>query len=455
MTNTHRHLVTQLYVAVVTLLGFALLLGSLPEVARQPLPLLLFLAGCAGLAQRFPVALFRNSDVSVAFAITFATLLLLGTPAAIWVNLPSALMLWVASTKGVLPAHRGLFNIGSFSLSAATAGLVYSALGGSTPPADFVSALPAMAAAAVTYFAMNSGLTAMAIGLSTHSSVRDVWRVNYAWMVLNYLGLAVNGIALAGAYLAMNIQGMLFFLAPLVIARYSFNLFMAKSREVREQNHRLELAKSQLEESYLNTIAALVAAIDAKDHYTQGHSKVTAHYATLTARAMGLSDREVAGVYLAALFHDIGKIAIPEHILNKPDRLSSEEWETVVQHSSVGSQIIAQITNLRWVAPAIRHHHEHFDGSGYPDHLQGDQIPLTAQILAVADAYQAMRSKRPYRQPRPHQEALAELRLNAGTQFSPQVVEAFVQAISTEVTPLAEKLPLRVAEILHVSQPQF
>jgi HD-GYP domain-containing protein (c-di-GMP phosphodiesterase class II) len=187
-----------------------------------------------------------------------------------------------------------------------------------------------------------------------------------------------------------------------------------------------------LEMSYFSTVKALARAIEVKDPYTYGHSERVTDYAMAIARKLGLSEWECRNVKYAAALHDIGKIGIARKILNKPGALSEEEFVHVKTHPQLGDSIIEPVTFLQAPREIILHHHERFDGKGYPDGLVGDQIPLGARILAVADSFEAMMSDRPYRKALPVTEAVKEVDLNAGTQFDPVVVKAFMEAVSEE-----------------------
>ncbi|MCI5774397.1 MAG: diguanylate cyclase [Erysipelotrichaceae bacterium] len=177
---------------------------------------------------------------------------------------------------------------------------------------------------------------------------------------------------------------------------------------------------------YSGTICALQAAIDAKDHYTFSHSNNVAYYATKLAEGYGLSDEVVEIVREAALLHDIGKIGIPEMVLNKPGRLSSEEYETMKSHVENSVSIIKHLPSLEYVIPAVISHHERWDGNGYPRKLAKEDIPLTGRILCIADCFDAMTSKRCYKQPFPVELALNEISMQANKQFDPQLAELFV-----------------------------
>jgi HD-GYP domain-containing protein (c-di-GMP phosphodiesterase class II) len=202
--------------------------------------------------------------------------------------------------------------------------------------------------------------------------------------------------------------------------------------------------------SHGTIVRSLAAAVDVRDRYTHSHSRLVSELSAATAKAMGLHSHEVGRVRVGALLHDVGKIGVPDAILSKRGRLTSEEWESVRMHPALGKTIIEQAPELRAVVPLVLHHQEHFDGSGYPARLCGSEIPLGARIIAVADAYHAMRSDRPYRSARSHAEAVPELLRCSGTQFDPDVVSALIgaldadrrlQAMMMTVAPTSSPLP--------------
>ncbi|HEX9495482.1 MAG TPA: HD-GYP domain-containing protein [Candidatus Limnocylindria bacterium] len=427
------------YIAVVAGLGVLCFATSSLDIrstaALDPLMFVLILV-LAGIAQRNPVMLFRSSSISVAFAVEIAAYVLFGTGVALWAALVVAVV--NAYTPKQKPFRKVAFNFGQFTVAAYLASTTYQLVGGAVPPGAVVPTLLAVAVSAVVYFAVNSGLTAGVIALTSQASFFAVWRQNFAWMPINFLATALNGAALSLAYQALGAIGVLVFVLPLMIAWYSFRMYMTKSTQLQERNRELltmneSLARtaSRLEESHVSVIAALLGSLAAKDRYTQGHSAATMHHALAVARSLGLGPDEVAAVNLGALFHDIGKIGIPEHILRKPTQLSEEEWTEMKTHPVIGANLLGEVPNLERIRPIVLAHHERYDGTGYPNGLKGDQIPLAAQIIAVADTYEAMTSSRTYRQALTHDAAIAELRRVSGTQLNPTVVNAFVRQIES------------------------
>jgi putative nucleotidyltransferase with HDIG domain len=191
------------------------------------------------------------------------------------------------------------------------------------------------------------------------------------------------------------------------------------------------------EQALLDTITALAHAIEAKDTYTINHCENITDRAVALAQALSLPRQEVENIRLGSILHDVGKIGIPDAILNKPSKLTDEEYETIKQHAQIGARIVQSVGALQGVVPIVRHHQERYDGRGYPDGLGGDAIPMGARIIAVVDAYGAMTEDRVYRKALGHEKALGELRRNAGTQFDPLVVETFIRILE-EQPELAE-----------------
>ena len=181
------------------------------------------------------------------------------------------------------------------------------------------------------------------------------------------------------------------------------------------------------------TLGALSSAIDAKDPYTHGHSRRVAEYAVMASQAMDFDPKFITMLKIAGQLHDFGKIGVRENILSKQGRLTDSEKEAMNEHPVIGAQILGKFKSFTDIVPGIRHHHERYDGKGYPAGLKGEKIPLVGRIIAVADAYDAMTTNRPYRARLDHQEALLELKLNAGSQFDPGVVDAFIRATGRDL----------------------
>ena len=194
----------------------------------------------------------------------------------------------------------------------------------------------------------------------------------------------------------------------------------------------LPSAEDVINKNYLSTLKMLNKILEARDHYTGEHSKKVSRYAVMIAQELGLSEDEQEVMRETALLHDIGKVGVSESILNKPDKLTRQEWTDIKKHAQIGAGFLEPLEVLHIEQSMVRHHHERYDGKGYPDHLKGEEIPLYARILAIADSYEAMTSKRPYRSGLTNEQAIAELNRCSGTQFDPKIVQVFLKILKRE-----------------------
>lgn len=219
----------------------------------------------------------------------------------------------------------------------------------------------------------------------------------------------------------------------------------AVERQLHDYQHNLERKVQQQTEiinaMYAQSIQALIQALEAKDHYTRGHSQRVTMYSVAIGKAMDLSPERLEILRRAAVLHDLGKIGIPESILNKPGRLSPDEFNAVTSHPETAAAILSPVAFFQPLLPAIRHHHERFDGSGYPARLTGREIPLESRIMAIADTFDAMTSTRAYRKALPLAEANAEVIRCAGTQFDPEIVPVFLEVQGRIEIPAGVMLP--------------
>ena len=221
----------------------------------------------------------------------------------------------------------------------------------------------------------------------------------------------------------------------------SFVMNFANQIAISLENARLV---ENMKESFVSSILSLSSALEAKDAYTRGHSLRVSEYATIIARTMGLDEDAIDSIRLMALMHDIGKIGVPDHIINKPSQLTDDELKIIKRHPHVSLTIIEPLLENNPALSFIESHHERYDGTGYPDGLSGREIPIEASIIAVADTYDAMTSNRPYRTVRTPDQAIQEIRINAGSQFCPDVVQAFLKCAESfaEIDGLPERDPM-------------
>lgn len=205
--------------------------------------------------------------------------------------------------------------------------------------------------------------------------------------------------------------------------------FNEMSGLITNQRERLAQDARELEEAYVSTVRVVAAAIDARDSYTHGHSTRVSELVVALAGELGMSGQELDDIEISCLFHDVGKIKISDAILHKAGKLADDEWEEMKKHPEYGAEILRKAPSLRRFIPAVRHHHEWYDGSGYPDGLSGESIPREAAIISLADAYDAMTSDRPYRQAMTKEVAMATIQEYAGKQFSPELTPLFLGTV--------------------------
>lgn len=280
-----------------------------------------------------------------------------------------------------------------------------------------------LAVVASLYYILNSVTIAIGVGLDEKTSPLTVWRTHFQGLWWGYFGGAAG--AAAVTFLVSTHRPALTTVAvflPLPLLLY----FAFKNAIGRVDDQLKHLA--EVNRLYLSTIESLAHAIDAKDQTTHGHIRRVQHYAVRLAEAMGLRDEiELKAIEAAGLLHDMGKLAIPEHILNKPGKLTAAEFEKMKLHATVGAEILSTIDFPYPVVPIVRHHHENWDGSGYPAGLKRLEIPVGARILSVVDCFDALTSDRPYRPRVTDQEAIEILLQRRGTMYDPLVVDTFVK----------------------------
>jgi putative nucleotidyltransferase with HDIG domain len=215
---------------------------------------------------------------------------------------------------------------------------------------------------------------------------------------------------------------------------------VSQMRLIKEINEKLHDAYSQIKEAYFGTIEALRLAVDAKDTYTRGHSDRVSYFSVLIGKKLGLPDEEIEILKNGGLFHDIGKIGIPDNILQKPLKLTTEEYNDIQNHPTIGAHILAPAKIFNDILPIVKHHHERYDGKGYPSNLKGEEIPFHARIASVADSFDAMTSDRHYRPRFSLYKAMEELEDGKGTQFDSTIVDAFLLIIKSDLKQIENDL---------------
>lgn len=355
----------------------------------------------------------RTGSVAVNFEISFASLILFGPATAIIVTAISFFNIREFVKK--VPYYKHLFNAGQYFISMGITSIVFEMTYNRDVTNFFYPAnIGFIFLAAYIAFFLNTLLTAGAISTSERKNFINIWIYNYAWLIPFKLFLVVMTIAVTFIYKLYGPFTIIFTLLPLIIAQYTY-LLRIKERK-----------------TLLNSIMQIVKIIDAKDSYTAGHSVRVAEYSEKIARKLRLNEYDVEVLINLANLHDIGKVQIDLSVLNKPGKFDDADWVEMKKHPEVGYEIVKEIVFLKDQARAILYHHERINGKGYPSGIKGEEIPLFAKILAVADAYDAMTTDRPYRPALTQKEAMKELEMHAGKQFDRKISSAMIEIIKEE-----------------------
>ena len=416
--------VARLYVSLVIATGAAIVATSLPTV-QFPRPglfaaLLVLSVLCSALKVDLPLGV-GTSCISLSYAVNFTALMLLGPAPTMLITMASSWSQCTFRMNQPNPAYKTLFSMASVALSVAAAGATYTSLGGPLGDIPQASLQPLMAAA-MTYFLVNSVTVATAVALVRRRSIFGVWHDDFLWSITSYVvGGVAAGIAVEVSQQAGQWQTALAFV-PLCLTYRTYRIYLARIAD--EQRRVAEWTQLHRE-----SMEVLARAIQAKDNGGSSHVERVQYYATALARHLELPEADTQAVEVAALLHDIGKLAVPEHILSKPGPLTPDERMKMQIHAQVGAEIVSAVPFPAPVAPLIRSHHERWDGTGYPSGLRSDKIPVGARILAVVDCFDALTSERPYRRAMSPYGALEVLREQAGKAFDPAIVTQFSELL--------------------------
>ena len=310
-----------------------------------------------------------------------------------------------------LPLWGTLYNRFDYVLSAFAAYVALQLTQTSVRPGDPLGTISQIAIAGIAFSFVNLILGVSLASLRTGTPLSRVWSVSVSNVLSGLVALVPLGWLMAEIGGKVGLWAAFLFLVPLYLARFSFSKY-AETREL-----------------FFGTVSALSQAIDAKDGFTRGHADRVSRIAGAIARELGLSERQIEQIELAGLLHDIGKIGVEDRILMKPQRLDSEEQELMRRHPIYGASILEPSAALRPLVQTILHHHENYDGSGYPEGLKGEEIPLGSRIIIVADAYEAMTSDRIYRKSIGHDRAMDQLNRFKGLQFDPTIVRCLQRIV--------------------------
>jgi hypothetical protein len=360
--------------------------------------------------QMFSVQVYGRGSVSVSAIGILASAFLFDTGTTMAIAVLAAAAQWIRTRS---PMYKAVFDAANLSVSGAAAALVFALF------SDW--RIPAAVLAGAVFAVLNNGLLCLVMSFSERVPATTIWFERFHWARFHFALFGPLALAATIAYEQIGTAGLVAFTLPPALMILSVRQYLARTtaavEEIREANLNLRRA-------HKDTIAALSRSMEAKDLYTGGHTERVAAVAVGLARRLGFRDEELEAIEIGALLHDIGKIGIPGHVLRKPGKLDTDEWELIKQHPVISDYILSELDLHPFVRQCARSSHERLDGAGYPDGLRGEEIPLPARIVLVADALDALTSTRPYRPARPMLGALAEIRAHTGTQFCPQVVDA-------------------------------
>jgi putative nucleotidyltransferase with HDIG domain len=404
--------------------------------------------GLALLTEWWAVELYsRNTSISTTGVVLLSGTALFGPLAGLAISTTFVLVNVIRQRR---PFHTVVFNLSQSVITSLLGHGVFLIV--AQFPAHWAISLVATLVASMLGYVFSTGAIGLRMSLASGRSLASLWGEHFGWLWPYYIAFGVVAFGVSHSYVISGWLGVAVMLVPVLLLRFSQSQYISRTTimvsELRQKNAELVRTSQQLTEVNEGLIKALSQAIDLRDPFVEGHSQHVARYAVLIARELGLSDTRIENVRRAALLHDLGKLGIPDSILLKTERLTTEEYELVKRHASLGAEMIERLTPLAHLAPFIRHHHERFDGCGYPEHLSADAIPLEARILSVADTVEAMASDRPYRPAQLANRIMNELRANLGTQFDPVVVAAFERVVARHGTTLIVNSAYHLARLV-------
>jgi len=402
----------QLYIIALATAALLGILGWLPALMAQPTlwPVVLLYAGLICLSDLFPIVMPfpGDAEMTVSGALQAAVAILFGPAAAAW-----AAFLGTLVAEAILRRawHKALFNVSQMVITFGAMGSLYRLLyDGSANPLNSVQNASALALLAVFYYVVNTGMVALVIALVNGVSASYVWKMSFRNIAWHELAMVPLGAMIAILWEASP-WAIVLMLLPLAVVRTSL------------------LQSSTLQLQTMETLTALADTIDQRDPTTYEHSQRVAMFAEMIAKEMGLPQDQVELISMSARLHDVGKIGMSNALLYKPLQFSLEEWHEFRRHPTIGASMVENFPLFRKGRDLILHHHERWDGQGYPDRLAGEEIPLGARIIAAADALEAMTADRVYRDALTLDAAIEEVRRERGRQFDPKVADALIAVL--------------------------
>jgi putative nucleotidyltransferase with HDIG domain len=409
----------KLYVITIITLGIAYFAYTISVAPIYDIESILIFTILSIISESLLIYTPGESAISVGFAIGLSAVLVLGVPEAAWIA-SLGIMLRTIKLNGKrfhifnYPVYKTLFNGANILLSAGIAGLIYNLLGGVPGIIDFNHLLLPLMACIIAYVLINETIMSCLMAAVTGESFISSWFSNLLFAARDCIFVAPLGVLMAIAYLKYNILGIFLFLGPLLLARYSYKLYIDMRRV------------------YIDTVKSLSQAIEVKDPYTQGHSMRVGEYSIALGKRLKLSQKKLENLKMAAILHDIGKIGIEDSILNKPGKLTEEEFEKIKQHPENGAKIIQDIEFLKEAADILIGHHEKMDGTGYPMGKKQSEIRTESAILGIADVYDALTSDRPYRKAMTVEQAFDIIEEGKGKHFDAHLADEFMDMIKEQ-----------------------
>lgn len=359
---------------------------------------------------------FYGFSFSTSFAIHLASYILFGPLAAI-ITVILGFSFRVLKINGNFihilntPLYKTLFNYSVLLISMLYANLFFKLSGGQFPLENIEMNFIPIVLFCIIYFLLNTFIISKLFSILNNKSVLYFFINDARLGLLNVLAMAPFGVILAFIFNSYKYIGVLLFIFPIALARYTFSIYIE--------------SKSK----YIQTVNALMRAIEARDKYTEGHSQRVSEITRIIAKELKYGEWEIEQLTIAALLHDVGKIGIDDHILNKTGKLTAEEYDIIKTHPEIGYNILKDIKDLERINNIVRFHHERFDGKGYPLGKKANELGLDVFIVQLADSIDAMATDRPYRKALSQEEIIEQLEENKGTQFHPDVVDAYLKAL--------------------------
>lgn len=406
---------SNLYIFIIGFSIFPILFFTIPTIRLRDILLLLFWVALEIAADLKPFRVMHNQqmDMTMSFAVQLAAIIILGTNHAVPAIIVATIIVDIISKS---PWKKALFNAGQYGLCLIVTGFLFQMLklSPSDMPIDIILDMPAILVAVGVYYILNTFFIAAVISLTSGGRFVDIFISDFKIIAIYFYSLAPISIAATLLYRQDRPYIILIMIPPLVMADQSLRRYYSLHLETQE------------------TLKVLAITVDERDKYTFFHSVHVAEYARKISEQLRLPLNEVNEIEMSGQVHDLGKVGIEDSILNKNSKLNDEEYNKVKKHPQIAYRLLKNLKPYKKGATYVLYHHEHYDGSGYPEKISGSDIPLGARVLSVADSYDAMTTDRPYREALPHSIAISELKKCSGTQFDPKVVDAFVTVLKND-----------------------